>query len=121
MDHRTQVDTKRLRSVIENLVGNAIKFTPRGGKVLVKVSTEGDTQLVMVQDTGLGIPLNEHGQIFERFHRVRHSGREIPGTGLGLAITKEIVALHGGTIRLDSAPGKGSTFTVSLPRRPVEA
>ncbi len=121
MDHRTQVDTKRLQSVIENLVGNAIKFTPRGGKVLVKVSTEGDTQLVMVKDNGLGILPSEQELIFDRFYRIPHSGREIPGTGLGLAITKEIVALHGGLIRVDSAPGKGSTFTVSLPRKPVEA
>ncbi|MAE46371.1 MAG: hypothetical protein CMJ86_05700 [Planctomycetes bacterium] len=120
-DHRTQVDIKRMRSVVENLVGNAIKFTPRDGTVLVKVSTEGDAHLVTVQDNGFGIPLTEHEQIFDRFYRVQQPGREIQGTGLGLAITKEIVESHGGTVQVKSAAGEGATFTVSLPRRPAQA
>ena len=120
-DHRTQVDIKRMRSVVENLVGNAIKFTPRDGTVQVKVSTEGDAHLVTVQDNGFGIPLTEHEQIFDRFYRVQQPGREIQGTGLGLAITKEIVESHGGTVQVKSAAGEGATFAVSLPRRPAQA
>jgi len=75
----------------------------------------------VVQDDGLGIPLSDQGHIFDRFYRVAHPDHEIQGTGLGLAITKDIVDLHGGTIQLASTLGIGSTFTVSLPRRPVEA
>lgn len=120
-DHMTQVDTKRIRSVVENLVGNAIKFSPKGGNVQVRFSTEGDVHRIVVQDDGLGIPLSDQGHIFDRFYRVAHPDHEIQGTGLGLAITKDIVDLHGGTIQLASTLGVGSTFTVSLPRRPVEA
>jgi PAS domain S-box-containing protein len=120
-DHMTQVDTKRIRSVVENLVGNAIKFSPKGGNVQVRFVTEGDFHRLVVQDDGLGIPLSDQGQIFDRFYRVAHPDHEIQGTGLGLAITKDIVDMHGGTIQLASTLGIGSTFTVSLPRRPVEA
>ena len=120
-DHRTQLDVKRMRSVVENLVGNAIKFSSGDGRVLVKVSTEGDAHLMTVKDNGLGIPLADQEQIFDRFYRVLHPGREIRGTGLGLAITKDIVELHGGTIQVKSALGDGAVFGVRLPRRTVEA
>lgn len=120
-DHMTQVDTKRIRSVVENLVGNAIKFSPKGGSVQVRFSTEGDTHRLVVQDDGIGIPLSDQSHIFDRFYRVAHPDHEIQGTGLGLAITKDIVDMHGGAIQLASTLGIGSTFTVSLPRRRVEA
>ena len=108
-------DAARVRSVVENLVDNAIKFTPAGGEVRVALAHSTSTSKLEVQDTGLGIPADHLDRIFERFHRVARPGLEIAGTGLGLAIVKEIVEAHGGGITVSSALDEGTRFTVELP------
>ena len=115
--YATQLDAGRMRSVIENLAGNAIKFTPKNGEVKIGLSVQGSNYELTISDTGFGIPANELDRIFERFYRIQRPGREIQGTGLGLAITREIVSLHGGSIQVESAVDKGSKFTVTLPRK----
>lgn len=106
----------RLGQVVANLVGNAIKYTPAGGQILVSLAQKGHEVILSVRDTGLGIAPENQEQLFQRFYRVRTPETEhIPGTGLGLAITRSIVEVHGGHIAVQSEPGKGSTFTVTLP------
>ncbi|WP_417233264.1 ATP-binding protein [Arthrobacter sp.] len=110
-------DPERLGQVVDNLVSNAVKYTHRGGSIVVRVGYDGDAALVAVRDTGPGLAPEEVEQLFTRFYRtdsVRDAG--IPGTGLGLAITRELVEAHGGTFSVESAPGLGSTFTVRVPR-----
>jgi len=108
-------DERRLTQVLMNLVGNAIKFTETGD-VMVRVTTSNGAFLVSVSDTGPGIPTAEQEKIFEEFHQVESSStRRKGGTGLGLAIAKRIIELHGGRILVESAPGKGSTFSFTLP------
>jgi signal transduction histidine kinase len=122
-------DRRRLAQVFRNLVDNAVKFSPPGGRVdvLAEGGSEGADGLspcvVHVVDRGIGIPRSEQARIFQRFYRVDPSrAKSVPGTGLGLAIVKHILILHGGSIRLESEPGKGSRFTVSLPAQtPREA
>jgi signal transduction histidine kinase len=107
-------DPDKLRKVVENLVGNALKFTDRGGSVRVKVE-EGEADVrIVVDDTGVGMPAEEVERIFDRFYRGRE---DRPGSGLGLAITRDLVRLHGGEILARSSPGNGSTFSAVLPRR----
>lgn len=109
-------DKERLAVVLTNLVGNAIKYTPEGGKVEVLCSQEGSRMQIQVVDSGLGIAAEEQDRVFEKFYRSsdeRVAG--IPGTGLGLAMALEIVRTHGGAITLKSELGKGSTFNVVLP------
>ncbi len=109
-------DKERLTVVLTNLVGNAIKYTPSGGKVEVCCEQDGPRLQIKVIDTGLGIAPEEKDKVFEKFYRSTDERIEgIPGTGLGLALTQEIVRTHGGTIELESEIGKGSTFTVVLP------
>jgi two-component system phosphate regulon sensor histidine kinase PhoR len=109
-------DKERLAVVLTNLIGNAIKYTPSGGKVEVRCEQDGPRLQVKVVDTGLGIAPEEQEKVFEKFYRSTDERIEgIPGTGLGLALTMEIVRTHGGTIEIDSEVGKGSTFTVVLP------
>jgi signal transduction histidine kinase len=109
-------DADKLRKVMENLVGNALKFTDRGGTVRVGVAcSEGNVRL-SVEDTGVGIEEKDLAKVFERFHRGRDTER--PGSGLGLAITRDLVRLHGGDVVAQSAPGLGSTFAAVLPRGP---
>ncbi len=109
-------DPHRLRQVFENLVSNAIKFTPEGGEVTISASRDGDLAEVAVADTGIGIPAEDRGRLFERMFRAREAERRhIQGTGLGLTIVKAIVDAHGGTITVDSDIGKGATFAVKLP------
>lgn len=108
-------DAARLRSVVENLTDNAIKFTPEGGAVEVQLEAGDAAWELTVQDSGLGIPADQLERVFERFHRVTRPGLEIPGTGLGLAIVREIVHAHGGTISVSSTPGEGTCFTAALP------
>jgi signal transduction histidine kinase len=110
----TIADSAKLRKVVENLVGNALKFTDRGGKVQLDVSLDPDEVRVTVEDDGVGIAPGDVERVFDRFHRA-HDDR--PGSGLGLAITRDLVRLHGGDVLVKSAPGKGSTFAVVLPRR----
>jgi PAS domain S-box-containing protein len=109
-------DPHRLRQVVENLVSNAIKFTPAGGAVTISASSDGVLAEVAVSDTGIGIPSEDRGRLFERMFRTREAEkRHIQGTGLGLTIVKAIVDAHGGTITVDSEVGQGATFRVKLP------
>lgn len=110
------VDVNALTRAIDNLVSNAVKYTPPGGQVLVTASVVDRQALIAVQDTGLGIPEKDLPHVFEAFYRVdqgEHSHEE--GSGLGLSIVKTIVEQHQGTIGVQSEPGKGSTFTIRLP------
>ncbi len=104
----------RLRQVLDNLIGNAIKYTPTGGLVALRCVEEGGQLILSVADTGVGIPAEEQNRIFDRFYRATNVPTDSQGTGLGLAITKQIVENHGGRIWLQSAAG-GTTFTVVLP------
>ncbi len=109
-----EIDTARIRQVLENLIANALRFTPRGGRIDVQCSVVGDppkSVQVCVSDTGAGIPPDELPHIFERFYKSRDSR----GTGLGMAIAKNLVAAHGGEISAQSEPGKGTTIRFSLP------
>lgn len=115
-----RVDEKLLRHVFSNLLSNAFKYSPAGGEVLFRAELRDGAQLVFeVLDHGIGIPEAEQGHLFESFHRASNVGN-ISGTGLGLSIVKSAVDLHGGHITVDSAPGRGSRFTVSLPYVPVD-
>jgi two-component system phosphate regulon sensor histidine kinase PhoR len=108
-------DEGRVESVVTNLVNNAIKFTPDGGSIDISVQQVGEDVRISVTDTGVGIPKEALGKIFDRFYRVRRTGSRVQGTGLGLAIVKEIVAMHGGRIEVESEEGRGSKFTIILP------
>ena len=115
-DLTTEGDALRLGQALDNLVSNAIKYTPDGGQVSIATSHNGETATITVSDTGIGIPRDEQAQVFGRFFRTsnaRTSG--IQGTGLGLAITRGIVEAHGGTIAFDSDEGVGTTFRITLP------
>jgi signal transduction histidine kinase len=110
------VDITRIAQLLANLLSNAVKFTPDGGRVEVRLGREGSHVVLTVADTGAGIPPADQERIFERFYRTAIARRqEIQGTGLGLTITRAIVAAHHGTITVESAEGRGSTFTVRLP------
>jgi signal transduction histidine kinase len=112
----TQADADRLGQVLDNLVSNAIKYTPDGGGVSIRMTHTDDAATIAVSDTGIGIPQDEQAQMFGRFFRTsnaRDSG--VDGSGLGLAITRGIVEAHGGTIGFDSIEGQGSTFHFTLP------
>jgi signal transduction histidine kinase len=116
---RLECDPGRLRQVLANLVENAIKYSPDGGAVSVAARRDGDRVLIEVSDEGIGIPPAEHARIFDRFVRLDPSlSRGVGGTGLGLYISRELVERMGGTIRVRSAEGRGSTFTVALPGQP---
>jgi PAS domain S-box-containing protein len=109
-------DRDRLVQVVSNLVNNAVKYSPDGGIVTLSSRSEGGFALVSVTDTGVGIPPDEIGHVFERFRRVRSgAAQSIPGTGLGLTIVKQIVEMHGGKIWVESAVGHGSAFHFTLP------
>jgi PAS domain S-box-containing protein len=114
------VDPRRIAQLLGNLLSNAVKFTPDGGKVEVRLGTEGDEAVLAVADSGIGIPAADRERIFDRFFRTAFATQQaIQGTGLGLAITKAIVEAHNGTIAVDSDEGRGSTFTVRLPLQPA--
>jgi signal transduction histidine kinase len=110
-------DPDRLGQVFINLISNAIKYSPDAETVEVDLSASPETVTVRVRDHGLGIPREQRDKIFDRFYRATGPKQKaIPGLGMGLYIVAEIVKRHGGTITVDSAVGKGSTFTVTLPR-----
>jgi signal transduction histidine kinase len=116
---RIRHDPPRIGQVVANLVGNAVKFTPRGGVVRVSVEPTTDGARIDVVDTGVGIDANELPHIFERFYRgSRANEARGSGSGLGLAIVRSIVDIHGGTVSVESGPGTGSRFTVRLPIDP---
>jgi signal transduction histidine kinase len=116
---RIRHDPQRIGQVVNNLVGNAIKFTPPGGKIDVSVAPHGDGARIDVVDTGTGIDANELPRIFDRFYRgSRANEARGSGSGLGLAIVRSIVDMHHGTIAVDSRLGAGTRFTVLLPRDP---
>jgi two-component system NtrC family sensor kinase len=108
---------RRLRQVMSNLVGNAVKYTPPGGRITVNASEGDDHIIIRVADDGLGIPIADQPYVFDKFFRVDlPETRDIPGTGLGLAIVKSVVERHGGRVWVESEPGVGSTFTILLPK-----
>lgn len=112
------VDRERLKQVLENLISNAIKYTPKGGKIVVQLRIEDDHAVFRVSDNGMGIPRDQLPALFSKYHRVPGTAtRGIRGTGLGLLIVKEVVEAHGGSVSAESegVPGKGSTFTVRIP------
>src|SRR2546427_291594 len=112
---RVHADATRFKQVLMNLAGNAIKFTPEGGRIELAAHQAGGEVQVKVRDNGPGIPPEEQKRIFEAFYRLRKSGEGPEGTGLGLAITESLVKLQGGSLGLESEPGHGSCFYFSLP------
>jgi len=110
------LDRDRMRQVADNLVSNAVKYTPRGGTVRIALSLDGDRAELRVEDTGVGIEARDRDHLFTRFFRTRHAEEQsIQGVGLGLSIAKSIVESHGGRIEVDSEVGRGSVFRVRLP------
>jgi two-component system, OmpR family, sensor histidine kinase BaeS len=109
-----RADPHRIRQVVVNLLANAVKFTPPGGRVTLVVRASDLTARLEVADSGPGVPADEHHQIFERFFR-GSAGRKRGGTGIGLAVVKELVEAHGGSIELQRPSGGGALFVVCLP------
>jgi signal transduction histidine kinase len=116
-----RADPLRLQQVLWNLLANAIKFSRRHGRVIVRLELEPERYVVSVEDDGIGIPESELPHVFERFRQVDGSPtRQHAGMGIGLALARSLVELHGGTIWAESVVGKGSRFTFTLPVRPVD-
>ncbi len=109
-------DAGRLQQVVANLISNALKYSPDGGAVVVRVRDEGGGVLLSVSDQGLGVPPDAREAIFQPFTRAVNGARAIPGEGIGLYVSRQIVEQHGGTLTVDSSVGGGSTFTVRLPK-----
>lgn len=115
-----EIDTDKMMQVIDNIMNNAIKYSPDGGVITVRMTQNQNHVILSISDQGLGIPRKDLGKIFDRFYRVdKARSRAQGGTGLGLAIAKEIVEAHHGRIWADSNEGKGSTFYISLPYKPM--
>lgn len=115
-DVEVLADSRRILQVLQNLLKNAVKYSPEGGEILVTGLAREGCLVVSVHDQGIGIPLHEQGRIFDRFHRVQgEMSRKVGGAGLGLAICKGLVEAHGGRIGVESQPGAGSTFSFTLP------
>lgn len=109
-------DEELIRRMILNLLDNAVKYTPEGGEISLALSRQNGNAEIVVRDTGIGIAASDQQRVFDRFYRVdKARSRALGGAGLGLSIVRWIVDAHGGEIRVDSAPGRGSTFTVELP------
>ena len=112
-----EADGEKLRIVFNNLVGNALKFTPEGGRISIELTEDAESVSVAVSDNGPGVPPDERRSIFDTFFRGRAQGQgRVEGSGLGLAIAREFVQAHGGTIGVASDAG-GSRFSVVLPRQ----
>jgi len=109
-------DAVRLKQVILNLGDNAVKYTETGGHVSVRLRATDQDAILEVSDTGIGIAPEHLGRLFDRLYRAPGPHAGVTGSGLGLAIVKRIVEAHGGTVHVDSSPGRGSTFAVRLPR-----
>ena len=118
---QVSADATKIRLVFQNILSNAIKFTPNGGQILVKSRKNNGHLIIAVKDSGIGIPVDKLDQIFEQFTRMKRKGTNgEKSSGLGLSLAKKIVEMHGGEIEVESAPGAGSTFRVSLPLRKGE-
>jgi signal transduction histidine kinase len=104
-----------VRQVLLNLLNNALKFTPEGGRITLKAVRKGPQLIVEVRDSGPGISKEEQQDLFEPYYRARKNGAHLSGLGLGLALCKMLVELHGGRISVKSDLGKGSTFSFTLP------
>ncbi len=113
-------DAERLRQVLSNLIDNAVKYSPAGGEVRVSTQAENGRVQVAVSDRGPGIPSDQQRLIFEKFGRAKLGDKTKPGTGLGLFIARSIAEAHGGAIRVESAPDRGATFTLTLPLDPPD-
>jgi signal transduction histidine kinase len=109
-------DPFRIEQVLNNLISNAIKYSPAGGNIELNVEQSHDDVLFQVSDHGMGIPEEELPYIFEPFRRVKIVKGDIPGVGLGLSVVRRIVQAHSGRIEVESRLGKGTTFRVRLPR-----
>jgi signal transduction histidine kinase len=113
---RLMGDPVHLSRLLDNLISNAIKFTPTGGRINIRLQRDNGTAILEVSDTGVGIPSDKLERVFDRFYQVDGSStRRYGGTGLGLALVKEIAISHGGQVSVESTVGKGSTFRVNLP------
>jgi signal transduction histidine kinase len=109
-------DMLRLEQVLQNLIGNAVKYSPGGGEIVVRLAQQDAQAHIEVHDTGIGIPAGALPQLFQRFYRAGNAGtQQISGMGIGLYVVREIVTLHGGTVAVESCEGAGSIFTVQLP------
>jgi len=118
-DMRVTGDRIKIEHALINVIDNAVKYTPDGGEIRVVVRDKKDRLDISVSDTGIGIPVRHLGRVFERFYRVdKARSKSVGGTGLGLAIVKHTVALHGGSVKIDSESGKGTVVNISLPRYP---
>ena len=110
------IDQVRVRRIIFNLVGNAIKYSPKGGEVRLFAKSEGGKMVVGVSDQGIGISPEDQYRLFQRFERIHaYETQAIPGLGLGLRVCRILVEAHGGTMWVESEKGKGSTFYFALP------
>jgi len=112
---RVRGDRKQLKQAIVNLLNNAVKFNKIEGEIILKAKAEQDQLVIIISDTGLGIPEDEQSKIFEKFYRVKSHRDQVPGTGLGLSIVKQIIHGHGGMLDLTSEVDVGTTFTIALP------
>ena len=116
-----EIDTDKFTQVVDNIMNNAIKYSPDGGVITTRLLETHNHVILSISDQGLGIPRKDLGRIFDRFFRVdKARSRKQGGTGLGLAISKEVINMLGGQIWVDSVEGKGSTFYISLPYVPYE-
>ena len=108
-------DGPKLEQVMLNLLNNATKFTPRGGRITVKARPDMSGLVVSIRDNGIGIAAGQHSRLFKPYSRIDADRQKHPGLGLGLALAKQVVELHGGRIWVESEPGTGSTFFFTLP------
>ena len=114
---RFRSDERKVKQVLLNLLSNALKFTPEGGRIDVSAGVHGEVAEIAVTDTGVGIAPEDQEAVFEEFRQVGTADKKVEGTGLGLALSRKFVELHGGKIWVKSQVGVGSTFTFTLPVR----
>ena len=108
-------DERKVKQVLLNLLSNALKFTPEGGRIDIRAAINDGMAEISVADTGVGIATEDQEAIFEEFRQVGTADKKVEGTGLGLALSRKFIELHGGRIWVQSQPGKGSTFSFTLP------